>query len=404
MSSTAFGDPLSLEPPARAAHIRSRLDSVDLLRGLVMVLMALDHVRDFFTELRFNPTDLSQTNAVLFFTRWVTHFCAPTFVFLAGTGAFLYGSRGRSRNELAGFLVTRGLWLVVLEFTVIRLGWSFDLSYASLLWVQVIWVIGVSMVVLAGLVYLPLPAIAAFGLVMIATHNLFDGVTPQSLGGWGPLWMVLHVQGPVALPGGGTLFVAYPLIPWIGVMAAGYAFGSLLLRPTEKRRRLLLCLGLALTGAFVVLRALNVYGDPFPWSPQRTGVLTVLSFLNTTKYPPSLAFLLMTLGPAIASLTWFERLSGPAARFLIVFGRVPLFYYVLHIFVIHAAALALGVMAGFPPAAFLRPIFFNPVPGWGYGLPAIYAIWAAIVLALYPACRWYAGLKARRHDAWLSYL
>jgi uncharacterized membrane protein len=404
MSSTAFGDPLSLEPPARAAHIRSRLDSVDLLRGLVMVLMALDHVRDFFTELRFNPTDLSQTNAVLFFTRWVTHFCAPTFVFLAGTGAFLYGSRGRSRNELAGFLVTRGLWLVVLELTVVRLGWSFDLSYASLLWVQVIWVIGVSMVVLAGLVYLPLPAIAAFGLVMIATHNLFDGVTPQSLGGWGPLWMVLHVQGPVALPGGGTLFVAYPLIPWIGVMAAGYAFGSLLLRPTEKRRRLLLCLGLALTGAFVVLRALNVYGDPFPWSPQRTGVLTVLSFLNTTKYPPSLAFLLMTLGPAIASLAWFERLSGPVARFLIVFGRVPLFYYVLHIFLIHAVALALGVMAGFPASTFLRPFFFNPPAGWGYGMPAVYALWVAVVLALYPVCRWYAGLKARRRDAWLSYL
>jgi uncharacterized membrane protein len=404
MSSTAFGDQLHPAPSAPAAGIRPRLDSVDLLRGLVMVIMALDHVRDFFTELRFDPTDLSQTTVPLFFTRWITHFCAPTFVFLAGTGAFLQGARGKSRSELAGFLVTRGLWLVVLELTVVRLGWAFDLNYASLLWVQVIWVIGVSMVVLAGLVYLPLPVIAAFGLVMITTHNLFDGITPESLGGWGPLWTLLHVQRPITLPGGSALFVAYPLIPWIGVMAAGYAFGSLLLRPTEERRRLLLRLGLALTAAFIVLRALDIYGDPRPWTPQPTGVLTLLSFLNTTKYPPSLAFLLMTLGPAIASLTWFERLSGPAARFLIVFGRVPLFYYVLHIFVIHAAALALGVMAGFPPAAFLRPIFFNPVPGWGYGLPAIYAIWAAIVLALYPVCRWYAGLKARRHDAWLSYL
>jgi uncharacterized membrane protein len=404
MSRTAFGDELHPAPPARAAGIRPRLDSVDLLRGLVMVIMALDHVRDFFTELRFDPSDLSQTTVPLFFTRWITHFCAPTFVFLAGAGAFLQGARGKSRSELAGFLVTRGLWLVVLELTVVRLGWAFDLNYASLLWVQVIWVIGVSMVVLAGLVYLPLPAIAAFGLVMITTHNLFDGVTPESLGGWGPLWTVLHVQRPVPLPGGGALFVAYPLIPWIGVMAAGYAFGSLLLRPTEERRRLLLRLGLALTAAFIVLRALNIYGDPRPWAPQPTGVLTLLSFLNTTKYPPSLAFLLMTLGPAIASLAWFERLSGPAARFLIVFGRVPLFYYVLHIFVIHAAALAVGVIAGFAPAAFLRPIFFTPVPGWGYGLPAVYAIWAAIVLALYPVCRWYAGLKARRHDAWLSYL
>jgi uncharacterized membrane protein len=377
---------------------------VDLLRGLVMVIMALDHVRDFFTDLRFDPTDLSQTTVLLFLTRWITHFCAPTFVFLAGAGAFLQGARGKSRSELAGFLATRGLWLVVLELTVVRLGWAFDLNYAGLLWVAVIWVIGVSMVMLAGLVYLPLPVIAAFGLVMIATHNLFDGITPESLGGWGPLWTVLHVQRPIAFPGGGALFVAYPLIPWIGVMAAGYAFGSLLLRPTEERRRLLLRLGLSLTAAFIVLRALNIYGDPRPWTPQPAGVLTLLSFLNTTKYPPSLAFLLMTLGPAIASLAWFERLSGPVARFLIVFGRVPLFYYVLHIFVIHVVALALGLVAGFPPSTFLRPFFLNPPPGWGYGLPAVYAIWVAVVLALYPVCRWYAGLKARRHDAWLSYL
>jgi uncharacterized membrane protein len=404
MSSTAFGDQLSVEPPIPVAQTRPRLDSVDLLRGLVMVLMALDHVRDFFTELRFDPTNLSQTTVPLFFTRWITHFCAPTFVFLAGAGAFLQGARGKGRSELAGFLVTRGLWLVVLELTVVRLGWAFDLNYAGLLWVQVIWVIGVSMVVLAGLVYLPLPVIAAFGLVMITTHNLFDGITPESLGGWGPLWTVLHVQRPVTLPGGGALFVAYPLIPWIGVMAAGYAFGSLLLLPTEERRRLMLRLGLALTAAFIVLRALNIYGDPRPWTPQPTGVLTLLSFLNTTKYPPSLAFLLMTLGPAIASLAWFERLSGTAARFLIVFGRVPLFYYVLHIFLIHAVALALGVMAGFPASTFLKPFFLNPPAGWGYGMPAVYALWVAVVLALYPVCRWYAGLKARRRDAWLSYL
>ena len=401
MSSTAFGDELQLASPV---GIRPRLASVDLLRGLVMVIMALDHVRDFFTELRFNPTDLSRTTLPLFFTRWITHFCAPTFVFLAGTGAFLQGGRGKSRSELARFLVTRGLWLVVLELTVVRLGWAFDLTYAGFFWVQVIWVIGVSMVVLAGLVYLPLPVIAAFGLVMITTHNLFDGVTPESLGGWGPLWTVLHLQRPVALPGGGALFVVYPLVPWIGVMAAGYAFGSLLLRPTEERRRLLLRLGLALTAAFIVLRAVNIYGDPRPWTPQPTGVLTLLSFLDTTKYPPSLAFLLMTLGPAIASLAWFGRLSGPVARFLIVFGRVPLFFYVLHIFVIHGAVLALGMMAGFPAAAFLGPTFLNPVPGWGYGLPAVYAIWAVIVLALYPVCRWYAALRARRHDPWLSYL
>ena len=403
MSSTAFGGALALEAPATQPAARVRLDSVDLLRGLVMVLMALDHVRDFFTELRFDPTDLTQTTVPLFFTRWITHYCAPTFVFLAGTGAFLARSRGMSRPDLARFLVSRGLWLVLLEFTVIRLGWAFNLNYAGLQWVQVIWALGISMVVLAGLIYLPLPAIAAFGVAMIALHNLTDGMDPGATGGWGTLWTFLHVQRPVTLPWGAPLFVAYPLIPWIGVMAAGYAFGTVLLRPADERRRTLLRLGGALTAGFVVLRAINVYGDPRPWSPQPSAIFTVLSFLNTTKYPPSLLFLLMTLGPAIMSLTWFERLRGPVARFFIVFGRVPLFYYVLHLFLIHAAALAVGVMVGFPASAFARGVFDLP-DGWGFGLPVVYAVWVAVVLALYPVCRRFADLKARRREVWLSYL
>jgi uncharacterized membrane protein len=376
---------------------------VDLLRGLVMVIMVLDHVRAYLTEARFDPTDLARTDLALFGTRWITHFCAPTFVFLAGTGAFLAGSRGKSRDELARFLVTRGLWLVFLELTVVRFAWAFNLDYAHMLWVQVIWVLGVSMMVLAALIYLPLPVIGAFGAAMIATHNLFDGLEPGALGAWGTLWTFLHVQRPVTMPWGSDLFVAYPLIPWIGVMAVGYAFGGVLLRPSAERQRALLRLGGALTAGFVVLRAINVYGDPRPWTPQSSGLFTVLSFFDTTKYPPSLLFLLMTLGPAIVSLAWFERLSGAGARFLIVFGRVPLFYYVLHLFVIHAAALAVGTLAGFPPAAFFGSIFEMP-KGWGYSLPVVYAVWAAVVLALYPVCRWFADLKARRREVLLSYL
>ena len=386
------------------ARARPRLDSVDLLRGLVIVIMALDHARDFFTEVRFDATDLTQTTAALFLTRWITHFCAPVFVFLAGTSAWLYQARGKSTGEVSRFLLTRGLWLVLLEFTVVRWAWMFNFNYTTeLLFVQVIWAIGVSMVVLAGLVHLPLGAVTAVGCIMIAGHNLFDGVRPESLGAWGTLWTFLHVQAPIRLESGQTFFVIYPLIPWIGVMAVGYAFGRLLQRPEADRRRALLLLGGALTVGFLVLRALNVYGDPAPWSEQGSAGRTVLSFLNTTKYPPSLQFLLMTLGPSIALLPLLERARGALARAVTVYGRVPLFFYVLHLFLIHALALAVGTLAGFDPRSFLRVWIFLP-DGWGYGLPVVYLVWAGVVLALYPACRWFAGVKARRRDAWLSYL
>ena len=383
---------------------RPRLDSVDLLRGLVIVIMALDHARDFFTEVRFDATDLSQTTAALFLTRWITHFCAPVFVFLAGTSAFLYHARGKTRGEVSRFLLTRGLWLVVLELTVVRWAWMFNFNYTSeLLFVQVIWAIGISMIVLAGLIHLPVGAVAAVGVAMMAGHNLLDGVAPESLGALGPLWILLHVQGPMPLGGGRSLFVIYPLVPWIGVMAAGYAFGRLLQRPADERRRALFALGGALTLAFLVIRALNGYGDPAPWSVQESTGRTLLSFLNTTKYPPSLQFLLMTLGPSIALLPLLERLRGPLARGVTVFGRVPLFFYVLHLFLIHLVALVVGTLAGYDPRSFLRVWLYLP-DGWGYGLPVVYLVWAGVVLALYPACRWFAGVKARRREAWLSYL
>lgn len=390
----------SLERPAPT---RARLESVDLLRGLVMVVMALDHVRDYFTSARFDPTDLTQTTGALFLTRWVTHFCAPVFVFLAGTGAYLALSRGRTRAEQARFLVTRGLWLIVLELTVVRLAWTFNLDYTGgPLFVQVIWAIGVSMIVLGGLIYLPVSVIGGIGVAIVAGHNLLDGVSPAALGGWGPLWTMLHVQAPVTIAGLPVL-VVYPVLPWIGVMAAGYAFGPVLERPPETRRRTLMALGGALTLAFLVLRAWNGYGEPSRWSVQGGFFRTVLSFLNTTKYPPSLLFLLMTLGPAIMFLAAVDGWRGTLAQVLGVFGRVPLFFYVLHLFLIHALALVIGTLAGFEPGAFLTTWLSMP-PGWGYGLPVVFALWGAVILALYPVCRWFAGVKATRRDGWLSYL
>lgn len=389
----------------RAAACLERLDAVDLLRGLVMVIMALDHTRDFFHSEAFlyPPEDLTKTTPLLFFTRWITHFCAPVFVFLAGTGAFLSVARGKSKRQLSWFLTTRGLWLILLELTVVRLGW-FPLAGVSFFILQVIWVLGVSMIVLAALVHLPVRAVAAVGLLMIATHNLLDRFTVQSAGSLGWLWRLLHVSAPWQPTSGLVVIVIYPLIPWIGVMAAGYAFGKLLLLEGARRRKVLLTLGLALTLAFIVLRATNLYGDPRPWGGQASATYNLLSFLNAQKYPPSLLFLLMTLGPAIALLPLLEGARGALARFLLTFGRVPLFFYLLHIPLIHLVSLAVDL------ARFRRPVFDTifvngqPPPGYGYTLAVVYLVWASVVLALYPLCRWFADVKRRRRDAWLSYL
>ncbi len=313
---------------------RPRLDFVDMLRGLAIVLMSLDHVREFLSAAQITPTDVAQTTPALFFIRWVTHFCAPVFVFLAGTGAYLYRTRGNSSGQLARFLLSRGLWLVILELTVIRLAWFFNVNYAHSVG-QVIWTIGWSMVVMSGLVFLPVAAIATFGLLLIAFHNLFDPVVADSFGSWAWAWRFLHDSGGVTPLPGVPVHVAYPLIPWVGVMAVGYAYGAMLQLPRDQRRVQTLSLGLMLTLTFVALRATNVYGDPAHWAWQPEPVRTLLSFLNLQKYPPSLLFLLMTLGPALVLLAVADRPPGPLGKFLITFGRVPLFYYVLHLFVIH---------------------------------------------------------------------
>jgi uncharacterized membrane protein len=369
-----------------------------------MVLMALDHVRDFFHTARFDPLDLTQTTPYLFITRWVTHHCAPTFVFLAGTGAFLSLTRGKSLPQLSRFLLTRGLWLVVLELTIIRFAWLFNTDY-SFAFVQVIWAIGWSMIVLSGLIYLPRAVIAVVAFGMIIFHNAFDGIDPATFGAMGWLWQVLHVQGPIFYAADRVFAVFYPLIPWIGVMAAGYLFGQILQQEEKFRRRALYRLGGMLIAGFILLRTLNLYGDPHPWTMQDTPVKTMLSFLDTHKYPPSLLYLLMTIGPAIAVLPLLERWQNSFARFITVFGRVPLFYYVLHLFLIHTLAL----VAAYLTVGDITFLVSNMLPqqwpaAYGFHLGIVYLVWISVILILYIPCKWFARAKREHSSAWLSYL
>jgi uncharacterized membrane protein len=397
-----------------------RIDSVDLLRGLVMVIMLLDHTREYVHDdaFRFSPTDLSKTNALLFFTRWITYLCAPTFVLLAGTSVYLQLMRGKSRADLSKSLLTRGLWLIFLEFTVVRFSILFNVDYAFLGLAEVIWVFGVSMIVLAALIFLPLRVVAALGLATIALHNLLDRITvpPATAFGGTPapgalqkLWLFLHQPGFVPMSQGVKLFVAYPLLPWVGVMAAGYALGAVYGWEAAKRRRFLFVLGLALLGLFVLLRATNIYGDPQPWVPQGSATFTVLSFLNTTKYPASLLFLLMTLGPAMLILALIDGATkrGFLSRILITFGRVPLFYFVLQMFVAHGFGVLLNYLAGksvgyfflnFPASATDAP------PDAGFALWVVYAAWLGGVVLLYPLCVWYGKIKQHRRGFPFSYL
>ncbi len=377
------------------------------MRGLVMVVMALDHVRDFFSSYNFEPTDLEKTNVLLFLTRWITHYCAPTFMFLAGTSAFLYGNRGRTKGELSRFLWTRGLWLVVLELTWVRFGWTFNLNFLSANGGATIWAIGWSMVALAGLVYLPMTAIAAVGLGMVFLHNTLDGVSPDAFGSLGWFWRILHAGGPFPTWNGGSFSASYPLIPWIGVMASGYVFGQLYTWPAGRRQKWLLSLGAAMIALFLILRLPNLYGDASRWSPQPNPVFSVFSVLNCTKYPPSLLYLLMTLGPVMCLLCLFERVRTEPIRPLLVFGRVPMFYYLLHLPLIHGLALLVESLLGKHDAVKLlagsSP--FTSLPAdYGFSLGVVYFVWVAIICALYLPCRWFMNLKARRRDWWLSYL
>ena len=392
----------------------SRIASIDIVRGAVMVLMAIDHVRVFSGVPAGGPTP------GVFFTRWVTHFCAPAFIFLAGTAAFLYGRKVRDRGQLARFLLTRGAWLVILELTVLRFAWTFNFDYAHYALAGVIWVIGWCMILMAAIVYLPVVAIGALGVAIIALHNITDAFAvplAEAVGAsrvsW--FWHLLYFGGSIALGGGDDgpqLAVLYSIVPWIGVMAAGFAFGQVMLLDTDRRRRMCFTLGAGAIGLFLVLRGFNLYGDPRPWGDAaRQGLPPMpafLQFLSTTKYPASLLFLLMTLGPTILVLPLLERARGPVARVLTVFGRVPFFYYILHIPLIHLIFVGLSIArfgSVIPWMTDNHPMFIPPPPpGYTYSLMALYAITFATVVILYFPCRWFAALKARRSDRWLSYL
>jgi uncharacterized membrane protein len=375
--------------------VRLRVDSIDLLRGLVMVLMALDHTRDFFSGGDFNPRDVH--NPALFLTRWVTHFCAPVFVFLAGASAFLYGSRGRTTGEVSRYLLTRGLWLVLLELTLMRFAWTFSVIPDRLVF-QVIWVLGAAMIVLSGLVFLPRWAIATFGLTLIVGHNLLDSIKSEQLGAAGWIWNFLHQPALLHPTPKVAIFVLYPLIPWIGVMAAGYALAPIMLLDPLRRRRILLVTGAVVTLGFIVLRAINLYGDPVPWAIQDGVIATVLSFINNEKYPPSLFYLAMTLGPALLALAAFEAAKGKMAGILVTFGRVPLAYYFAHLVLIHSAAVVVAL------ATYGFDVLQAKPQGYGFGLPVVYMVWLMVTAALYPLCRWFARVKQRRSAWWLSYL
>jgi uncharacterized membrane protein len=385
-------------PPARPPeHVvaergkSARLVSVDILRGLVMAIMALDHTRDFFTSSGFDPRDVTQP--ALFLTRWITHFCAPTFIFLAGLSAFLYG-RGKSLGELTRFLLVRGLWLILIDLTLIKFGWRFEFDLYRL-GAGVIFVIGASMVLLSALIWLPRWALASLALLIVAGHNLFDSVRAEVLGNMSWVWHMIHEPGLVPLGDSATLYILYPLLPWIGVMAAGYLLGPLMQLEEKARQQLLFRLGAAITLGFIILRASNLYGDPAPWTAQETLLSTVLSLLNCEKYPPSLLYLMMTLGPALMLLAWFDQVGGPLASLLATFGRVPFFYYVIHIYLIHALAVATG---------FAITGVLTTTPEINFNLASVYLIWLILLVLLYPICRWFAELKESGRGWWWSYL
>ena len=386
---TSPGSKAELINPSEA--VRPRIESIDLVRGVVMVLMVLDHVRDFFGDAKISPTDLSVTTPALFFTRWVTHFCARHSSSWLESAQLSRRAR-RSRSELSRHLLLRGFWLIFLEQTWENVFVFF--TYPQFVLALVLWAIGWSMIALAALIYLPRVLIGGIGVAMIVGHNLFDGV--QFSGSVsGLLWGILHSPGMRLLPGGIPILVGYPLIPWIGVMAAGYALGPLFFQPTQRRRPFLFALGLGSIAAFIVLRWLNIYGDPQPWTVQANFTYSVMSFLNCLKYPPSLLFLLMTLGVTFLALAAFDHGLGRVGKPLRTIGRVPLFFYLLQWPVAHGLAVIVAAIQGYPIGwMFQLPPFQSPA-GYGDSLITVYLFWIITVALLYFPSRWYAGLATK---------
>lgn len=373
----------------------------------MMALMALEHTRHFFHDVdcqNVELPDITNGSIALFLTRWITHFCAPVFVFLAGAGAFLSKLRGKSNADLSRFLITRGIWLIILELTWIHwAGWSFAINPKEH-WGLVIWTIGWSMIALAALIHMPVWAIAGTGIGIITLHNALDQLTPETFGALGWLWRVLHEGGDIELANGFKFGAGHPILPWIGVMAAGYAFGTVMLKEPAIRQHWLLRVGINLTVAFFLLRFTNLYGDAKAWTSQPTGFRTLLSMLDCTKYPPSLCHLLMALGPAALLLAWLDRRKPEFLNPLLVIGRVPLFFYLLHLPLIHGLSVAVNLIR-FNRADWLYGVTpAKPPPDAGFDLPFVCLAWLVVIVLLYPACHWFADLKQRRKDAWLSYL
>lgn len=382
-----------------------RIESIDLLRGMVMIFMALDHVRDYFhyDAFFYDPTDLSRTNIALFITRFLTHYCAPVFVFLAGTSAFFVGQK-RNKKELSIWLLKRGFWLILVEVTIMKFGWNFNLNYNMVVF-QVIWALGASMVFLAAFIHVPKKLMIAISLIAIFGHNMLDGYMPES---WKNLWVLLHVQGPIVTPIT-TIFSAYPLIPWIFVMPLGYHFGLLYQSNFKQEIRIkwLRYIGITSILLFIIIRYFNVYGDPNMWEPQKSFVFTVLSFINFAKYPPSLLYLLVTLGPTILLLSFAENWKGKLYNTVVTIGRVPMFFYIIHVYIIHFLALIAITLSGLSPKLMIIELFVtetSELKGYGYSLWVVYVIWFLLILALYPVCKWYWHYKSNNRDKWwLSY-
>ena len=387
-----------------------RIYAVDFLRGAVMVIMALDHVRDYFHAgaFMYDPLDLEKTTPVLFFTRWITHFCAPVFMFLAGTSAFFISQR-KNKKQLSLFLLKRGLWLILLELTVILFAWNFDIAFSNIYFI-VIWALGVSMIFLAGLIHLPLKAILFIGFILVAGHNLLDGihVTGNTLAAFG--WAILHEQSFFTWAGRNYL-VGYPVIPWVGVMALGYCFGTLYSSgyTAKRRKKWLMAIGSMAILLFIIIRYTNIYGDPSHWKTQSSSLNTFFDFINVNKYPPSLLYCLVTLGPAILFLAFTERINNAFSKIISVYGRVPMFYYIIHIFFVHLATMvAAGLFTDFSWKVWLlkEPLWFaQTLKGYGFSLGVVYLVWAGIVISLYPLCKWYDKYKTNHKEKWwLSYL
>jgi uncharacterized membrane protein len=392
---------------------QKRIESIDVLRGIVMIIMALDHVRDYFhiTANTDNPLNLVTTTPQLYFTRWITHFCAPVFVFLSGTSIYLQSLR-KTKKELGSFLLKRGLWLILIELIVISLAWTFNPSY-SFIPLQVIWAIGISMVILGLLIRLPFNVILALGLIIVAGHNLLD--IPESAADFKPnfIWDLFHSARFTGynFAENHAVIIAYPFLPWTGLMMLGYCAGKFFtnLYSAELRKKILVILGLGLIALFVIVRFTNLYGDPVDWRPQKNGLYSTLSFLNVNKYPPSLMYMCITIGPALLVLAFIENSRNWFTHVMGMYGRVAFFYYILHIYLVHLLSAMAFFMRGHSleeasKTGNVFPFYFL-TPGEGYGLAVVYLVWLLVVVLLYPLCKWYDKYKSSHKEKWwLSYL